>query len=160
MALISFIFFLTIFQLSSLQNWCETPLKPESISKLYSTLKEEKNIESKQFIEAIIVLEVLSKAKCKMPTFLQIDFKLDALKSRDKYYDLFCSAVESFAQRYQENTNGQGIVAVLTTDEQPLKRSRRAVGAAADVIILSNSVAYPYLSNHTLFSSHCVSTAK
>lgn len=77
-------------------------------------------------------MSVLSEAKCKMPAFLQIDYKLDASKSRDKYYEQFFAAIETFAQKYQENTNGYGLVAVMTTDEQPLKRSRRA--AADDVI--------------------------
>lgn len=120
--------------MNSLQNWCETPLKPEN-SKLYKTLKEEENSESKQFLEAIITLSVLSEAKCNMPAFLQIDCKIDASKSRDKYFEQFFTAIEAFAQKYQENTNGYGMVAVLTSDEQPLKRTRRAV--AADVIIES-----------------------
>lgn len=117
--------------MNSLQNWCETPLKPEN-SKLYKTLKEEENSESKKLLEAITTLSVLSEAKCKMPAFLQIDLNLDASKSRDKYFEQLFTVCEAFAENYQKNTNGYGMVAVLTTDEQPLKRTRRAV--AADVI--------------------------
>lgn len=90
-------------------------------------LKEEKNIESKQFLEAIAVMSVLSEAKCSnLPAFLEIDLNLSALKSRDKYIGLLAAEIESFAQNYQQNTNDKAIVAVLATEEQPLKRSRRA----------------------------------
>lgn len=102
-------------------------------SKLYKVLKDEKNHQSKQLLEAIIVLSTLSEAKCNMPAFLEIHYKFETTKSRDKYFDQFFCAVETFAQKYQENTNGYGLVAVLTTDEQTLKRSRREVTAEVTI---------------------------
>lgn len=118
-------------QLSSLQDWCETSLKPES-AEVLKALRDEKNAEAKQFVEAIAVMSVLSQATCKMPDFLQIDLNLNDAKSRDKYMELFVDTVKAFSKRYSENTNGNGMVAVLSSDEKPLKRSRRAV---ADVNI-------------------------
>ncbi|XP_055315626.1 ATPase H(+)-transporting accessory protein 2 [Sitodiplosis mosellana] len=127
--------------LGSLQDWCENSLKPEN-SKFYKMLKDEKNSESKQILEAIIAMSVLSEAKCKMPAFLQIDYNHDASKSRDKYFEEFVSAIEAFAQKYAENTNGYGIVTVLTTDEQSHKRSRRAVTAPSDADDLNLAESY------------------
>lgn len=95
-------------------------------------LKDEENMESKQFLEAVAVMSVLSEAKCKMPTFLEINLNLSEMKSRDKYFGLLVSAVESFTENFAKNTNDNGVVAILTSDEKPLKRSRRA---AADVIL-------------------------
>lgn len=118
-------------QLSSLQDWCETSLKPER-AEVLKALRDEKNAEAKQFVEAIAVMSVLSQATCKMPEFLQIDLNLNDAKSRDKYMELFVDTVKAFSKRYSENTNGNGMVAVLSSDEKPLKRSRRAV---ADVNI-------------------------
>lgn len=115
-----------IFQLSTLQDWCETPLKAENAN-ILKTLKDEKSIESKQFLEAIAVMNALSQAKCKLPTFMQFDLNLSTVKSRDKNFDLMASAIEAFAQNFQKNADGKGLVAVFTADEQPLKRRRRAV---------------------------------
>lgn len=61
-----------------------------------------------------------------MPAFLHIELKLDDIKSRDKYFELFANTVKAFAQNYREISNGRGLVAVSTTDEKPKKRSRRA----------------------------------
>lgn len=114
-----------------MQDWCETSLKPER-AEVLKALRDEKNAEAKQFVEAIAVMSVLSQATCKMPDFLQIDLNLNDAKSRDKYMELFVDTVKAFSKRYSENTNGNGMVAVLSSDEKPLKRSRRAV---ADVNI-------------------------
>lgn len=118
-------------QLSALQDWCETPLKPEN-SKVNKAVKAEENAESRKFLEAVNVMSVLADATCKWPTFLQIDLKLSESKARDQYLGQFLSTIEAFSQNYQENANNNGFVAVLTTVEQPLKRSRRAT-AVPDV---------------------------
>lgn len=114
------------FQLSSVQHLCDTKLAPEN-SKYYKVLNEEKNSESKKFLEAITVLSVLAEAECKMPAFLKIDYKIE---SRDKYFEDFFLAIEAFAQQYAKNTNGYGIAAVLTNEVQSLKRSRRQAATA------------------------------
>jgi len=139
--------------LNSLQNWCETPLKPEN-TKLYKALENEKNDESARLLKAVISLLVLSEAECKMPAFLQVDYKCDASESRDKYFAQFFSAIEAFAQKYQDNVNGYGMFAVLTTDEQPLKRSRRATDADLnDDLNLAESYSedYPVIFNIILW---------
>lgn len=59
-----------------------------------------------------------------MPTFLQFDLNV---KSRDKTFGQLAAAIEKFTMKYQQNTKNNGIVAVLLTDEKPLKRTRRAV---------------------------------
>lgn len=117
-------FFFKFVQLSSLQDWCETPLKAEN-SKVLKTQKDEKNIESKQFLEAVKVVSILSQAKCNMPTLLQFDLNMNGVKSRDNI-NLLVSTIEEFARNFQSIVNGKGIVAVITADEQPLKRTRRA----------------------------------
>lgn len=92
-------------------------------------MKEEKATESKQLVEAIAtiaVMSILSEANCKMPAFLHIELKLNDVKSRDKYFELFANTVGAFAKKQHEISNGRGIVAFLTTDEKPLKRFRRA----------------------------------
>lgn len=111
--------------MSPIQDWCETPPKPDN-AEIQKALKDEKATESKQFVEAIAVLSILSEANCKMPAFVHIDLKLNDAKSRDKYFELFANTVKAFAEKQREISNGRGIVAVLTTDEKPLKRSRRA----------------------------------
>lgn len=103
-------------------------MKPEN-SKVYKAVKDEKDAESRKFLEAVTVISVLSDATCKWPTFLQINLKLSESKSRDQNLGQFLSTLEAFAQQYQKNANKYGIVAVLTTNEQPLKRSRRATTA-------------------------------
>lgn len=113
--------------MSTLQDWCETPLKTDDVE-IQKALKEEKSPELKQFIEAIAVMSVLSEANCKMPAFLHINLKLNENKSRDKYFELFVNTVKAFGKSYSKNSNYRGIVAALTTDEKPLKRSRRAAG--------------------------------
>lgn len=114
------------FQLSSLQQLCDTKLAPES-SKYHRVLNDEKNSESKKILEAITVLSVLSEAEChNMPAFLQIDYKIE---SRDKYFEDFFLAIEAFAQQFAKNTKGYGIAAVLTNEAQSHKRSRRAATA-------------------------------
>lgn len=110
-----------------MQDWCETSLKPDN-AEVLKALRDEKNVEAKQFVEAIAVMSVLAKATCNMPEFLQIDLNLDNGKSRDKYFELFSNTVKAFSDNYFANTNGKGMVAVLTSDGKPLKRSRRAVG--------------------------------
>lgn len=102
---------------------------------MLKALRDEKNAEAKQFVEAIAVMSVLSKATCNMPEFLQIDLNLDNGKSRDKYFDLFADTVKAFTETYFANTNEKGFVAVLTSDEKASKRTRRAV---ADVKYVSN----------------------
>ncbi|XP_031634533.1 ATPase H(+)-transporting accessory protein 2 [Contarinia nasturtii] len=110
--------------LSTMQDWCETPLKPEN-SKLFKSLKGEKNV----VMEAAIVMSVLSEATCKMPAFLQIDCNIDSTKSRDKDLVPLFEAFETFGQKYQENSNGLGLLAIFTTVEQQThKRSRREAG--------------------------------
>lgn len=110
----------------TLEDWCETPLKPNNVE-IQKALKDEKAAESKQFVEAIAVMSILSEANCKMPAFLQIFLKLNDIKSRDKYFELFANTVKAFAKKYRENSNGRGVFAVLTTDQKPSKRTRRAV---------------------------------
>lgn len=101
-------------------------------------MNDEKATESKQFVEAIAVMDILSQANCKMPAFLHINLQVIDGKSRDKYMDLLASAVKTFAAKQNEISNGRVIVAVLTTDEQPsLKRSRR--DAPADNVAKVNS---------------------
>lgn len=94
---------------------------------MLKTLKDEKNIESKQFLEAVTVMSILSEAeaKCNMPTLLQFDLNMNGVKSRE-HINLLVSTIEEFAQKFQSIVNGKGIVAVITADEQPLKRTRRA----------------------------------
>lgn len=119
--------------MSSLQDWCETPSKSDN-AEIQKALRDEKAPESKQFIEAIAVLDILSQANCKMPAFLHITLKLDDTKSRDKYFDLFANTVKAFAEKQNEISNGRAIVAVLTTDEKPtLKRSRRETNNAVNL---------------------------
>lgn len=97
-------------------------------------MRDEKVTESKQLVEAIAVMDILSKANCKMPAFLHINLKLDDAKSRDKYFDLFANTVKAFAEKQNEIRNGRAMVAVLTTDDEPsLKRSRRAAEGEAKV---------------------------
>lgn len=128
------IIFIRFVQLSTLQDWCETPLKTDD-AEIQKALKDEKSTESKQFIEAIAVMSILSEANCKMPAFLHINLKLNDGKSRDKYFELFVNTVKAFAKNYSKISNGRGIVAALTTDEKPLKRSRRAAGDDVNALI-------------------------
>lgn len=115
--------------MSPLQDWCETPLKSDN-AEIQKALNDEMATESKQFVEAIAVMDILSQANCKMPAFLHITLKVNDAKSRDKYFDLFANTVKAFAEKQNEISNGCGIVAVLTTDEKPSpKRFRRAAGA-------------------------------
>lgn len=73
-----------------------------------------------------MVMSVLAGAKCNMPIFLQIDIKLRDSKSRDQYFGQFCSTLEAFSDNFQANTDNYGFVSIFTTEEQPLKRTRRA----------------------------------
>lgn len=113
--------------MANLNDWCETPSKPDD-AEILKALKDEKTTESKKFVEAIAVLSILSDANCKMPAFLHIELRLDDIKARDKYFELFASTVEAFAENYRTISDERGIVAVLTTDEEPKKRTRRAAG--------------------------------
>lgn len=92
---------------------------------MLKTQKDEKNIESKQFLEAVTMMSILSQAKCNMPSLLQFDLNMNGVKSRDNI-NMLVSTIEEFAQNFQSIVNGKGIVAVITADEQPLKRTRRA----------------------------------
>lgn len=111
--------------MSALQDWCETPFRPEN-TKTLKYLKGDKE-ESKELVEAITVLSVMSEANCKMPTYLQIDLSLANIKSHDKNFGLLVASVEAFAERFRKNTNGNGLLAVLSSDQQSHKRSRRAL---------------------------------
>lgn len=118
-------------QLSTFQDWCETPLKPEN-SKVYKAYKEAKDEASRQFLETTVVIDVLSGATCKMPAYLQINIKLRDSESRDQHLGQFFSKIEALGEKYQENTDNTGLFAIFSTEEQSLKRTRRA---AAIVLI-------------------------
>lgn len=109
--------------MDGVRDWCDTPLKPDDADVL-KAMKDDKA--PKQLVEAIAVMSVLKDATCKMPAYLQIDLKLSELTSHDKYFDLFVNTAKAFAEKFYENTNGNGMAVVLTTDEKPQKRTRRA----------------------------------
>lgn len=112
----------------SLQAICKTPLKPSN-AKLSSSLKAE-SMENREIIEQIALVSVLADAipTCELPTVLQIDADFRSLdaKARDDFIPLFTAASEQLSQAISKHTNGKAITAILTTDSEPLKRTRRA----------------------------------
>lgn len=109
----------------TLQAVCKTPLKIAN-AKIASNVKVDK-----EFIEKIATISALTEAipNCELPTVLQIDvdFRNMDLKTRDEVMPLFTTAVEQLSQAYSKHTNEKAIFATLTTESQPIKRTRRDV---------------------------------
>lgn len=110
---------------------CKVTIKPESYKLPTTGLKPEKNADHKNCYNQLVALYALKEAltNCEIPAFvlIDLDFTQMDLETRDKCSTaatpLILELSNAFAKKYDN-----GISAIVTTEGESKKRSRRQAG--------------------------------